>query len=126
MRRSKKQSKESDEPMKLSYTDIVKRPALLHRLTGLTVKEFETLLESFSTQYHQLVIQPRVSAAGRQRALGGGQKGALPEVADKLLFISVYTRIYPLLIIQGMFFGLVESRACELEGTLRPLLAATL
>src|SRR6266436_192387 len=86
MRRSKKQSKESDEPMKLSSTEMVKRPALLHRLTGLTVKEFETLLESFSTQYNQLVIQPRVSAPGRQRALGGGQKGALPEVADKLLW----------------------------------------
>ncbi len=126
MRRSKKQSKESDEPMKLSYTDIVKRPALLHRLTGLTVKEFETLLESFSTQYHQLVIQPRVSAAGRQRALGGGQKGALPEVADKLLFILVYTRLYPLLIIQGIFFGIVESKACEWVRTLLPVLDATL
>ena len=68
MRRSKKQNKEGNEDMKLSYTELVKRPALLHRLSGLTVKEFETLLESFSAQYDQLVIQPRVSAAGRQRA----------------------------------------------------------
>jgi hypothetical protein len=50
MRRSKKQNKEGNEDMKLSYTKLVKRPALLHRLTGLTVKEFETLLESFSAQ----------------------------------------------------------------------------
>ena len=87
--RSKKQNKEGNEDMKLSYTKLVKRPALLHRLTGLTVKEFETLLESFSAQYDQLVIQPRVSAPGRQRAVGGGQKGALPDAADKLLFILV-------------------------------------
>ena len=75
--------------MNLKYTQVVKRPALLERLTGLNVKEFESLLESFSSQYDQQVIQPRVKAPGRKRAMGGGQKGALPEVADKLLFILV-------------------------------------
>lgn len=112
--------------MKLSYTELVKRPALLHRLTGLTVKEFETLLESFSAQYDQLVIQPRVRAPGRQRAVGGGQKGALTDAADKLLFILVYTRIYPLLFIQGMFFGLAESKACKWVGILLPVVDAAL
>jgi hypothetical protein len=124
MRRSKKQNKEGNEDMKLSYTKLVKRPALLHRLTGLTVKEFETLLESFSAQYEQLVIQPRVSAPGRQRAVGGGQKGALPDAADKLLFILVYTRISPLLFIQGMFFGIAESKACKWVGLLLPVVEA--
>ncbi len=112
--------------MNLSSTEMVKRPALLHRLTGLTVKEFDALLESFSTQYAQLVIHPRVSAPGRQRAVGGGQKGALPEVGDKLLFILVYTRIYPLLIIQGMFFGMAESKACKWVGMLLPVLDTAL
>ena len=32
--------------MNLSSTEMVKRPALLHRLTGLTVKEFDALLEA--------------------------------------------------------------------------------
>lgn len=114
------------KPMNLTYTEVVKRPALLHRLTGLTVKEFETLLESFSPQYDQLVIQPRVKAKTRKRAAGGGQKGGLPEVADKLLFILVYTRIYPLLIIQGMFFGIAESKACKWVGILLPVLDAAL
>jgi DDE superfamily endonuclease/Helix-turn-helix of DDE superfamily endonuclease len=126
MRRRKKQNKEGNEDMKLSYTELVKRPALLHRLSGLTVKEFETLLESFSAQYDQLVIQPRVSAPGRQRAVGGGQKGALPDAADKLLFILVYTRIYPLLFIQGMFFGIAESKACKWVGILLPVVQAAL
>ena len=112
--------------MHLSYTQVVKRPALLHRLTGLNVKEFEVLQESFSAQYDQQVIQPRVSAPSRKRAAGGGQKGALPEMADKLLFILVYTRIYPLLIVQGMFFGMAESKACKWVGILLPILDAAL
>ncbi len=112
--------------MRLSYAALAKRPALLQRLTGLTVKEFETLLHPFASQYEQLVIQPRVSAPGRVRAAGGGQKGALPETADKLLFILMYTRIYPLLFIQGMFFGMAESKACKWVGILLPLLDAAL
>jgi len=112
--------------MHLSYPPVVKRPALLHRLTGLNVKEFEVLQEAFSAQYDQQVIQPRLSAPSRKRAAGGGQKGALPAVADKLLFILIYTRIYPLLIIQGMFFGMAESKACKWVGLLLPVLDATL
>jgi DDE superfamily endonuclease/Helix-turn-helix of DDE superfamily endonuclease len=112
--------------MHLSYTQVVKRPALLHRLTGLNVKEFEVLQESFSAQYDQQVIQPRLSAPSRKRAAGGGQKGALKDPADKLLFILVYTRIYPLLIVQGMFFGMAESKACKWVGVLLPVLDAAL
>jgi len=57
--------------MRLSYSLVAKRPALLHRLTGLTVAEFERLCEQFAWQYHLLVIQPRVTAKHRVRALGG-------------------------------------------------------
>ena len=38
----------------------------------------------------------------------------------------MYTRIYPLLIIQGMFFGLAESKACKWVGLLLPVLDAAL
>ncbi len=98
--------------MHLRATEVVKRPALLGRLTGLSVAEFERLLEPFSREYHQQVIEPRVTAPHRVRGVGGGQKGALPEVGDKLLFILMYTRLYPLLIVQGMFFGMAEPTGC--------------
>jgi hypothetical protein len=118
--------KKRDQKMQMTYVQMKKRPALLHRLTGLTVAEFERVLKEFSVQYEEQVIQPRVRAPGRQRAVGGGQKGAMPEVADKLLFILMYTRVYPLLIVQGMFFGLVESKACTWVKVLLPVLDATL
>jgi hypothetical protein len=112
--------------MHLRAAEVVKRPTLLERLTGLKVAEFERLVEPFSKEYHQQVIEPRVSAPDRMRASGGGQKGALPEMADKLLFILMYTRVYPLLIIQGMFFGIAESKACRWVGVLLPILDASL
>jgi len=112
--------------MKLLYTQVAKRPALLERLTGLNVKEFEALRESFSTHYDQQVIEPRVKAPGRKRAAGAGQKGALPEVADKLLFILAYTRISPLLFVQGLLFGMAESKACTWVGVLLPALDAAM
>src|SRR5947207_15075864 len=93
---------------------------------GLKEKEFNSQLESFTNQYDHQVIQPRVNAPGRQRAAGGGQKGAMPEMADKLLFILMYTKIYPLLIVQGMFFGIAESKACTWVGTLIPVLDAAM
>jgi hypothetical protein len=112
--------------MHLSYREVTKRPALLQRLTGLNVKEFEKLLDAFNAQYDQQVIQPRVNVLGRKRKVGGGQKGAMPDVTDKLLFILVYTKVYPLLFVQGLFFGMAESKACKWVGILLPVLDAAL
>src|ERR1022692_1036114 len=98
--------------MRMSYALVSRRPALLHRLTGLTTLEFERLLDKFSSHYSIMILHPRITASSRKRKPGAGQKGALPEIADKLLFILSYTRIYPLLIIQGILFGMAESKAC--------------
>ena len=112
--------------MHLRAAEVVKRPTLLGRLTGLSVAELERLLEPFAREYQQQVIEPRVTAPHRVRGWGGGKKGALPEVGDKLLFILMYSRLYPLLIVQGMFFGMAESKACKWVGILLPVLDAAL
>src|SRR5712664_651790 len=112
--------------MHLRAAEVVKRSGLFQRLTGLSMAEFERLLPAFTQAYHQQVIQPRLTAPDRVRAAGGGQKGALKEVADKLLFILVYARVYPLLFVQGMFFGMAESKACTWVKVLLPVLDAAL
>ncbi len=53
---SHQENKEEHPAMHLSYSLVAKRPGLLHRLTGLTVAEFERLCEQFASQYHLLVI----------------------------------------------------------------------
>lgn len=112
--------------MYLRAAILMKRPGIFERLTGLSVKEFEGLLPVFTQVYEQQVIQPRVSAPTRVRRLGGGQKGALVEMGDKLLFILVYVRVYPLLFMQGMLFGISEGKACLWVKVLLPVLDAAL
>src|SRR5438105_15807714 len=50
----------------------------------------------------------------------------MPDVTDKLLFILVYTKLYPLLFVQGLFFGMAESKACKWVAILLPVLDAAL
>lgn len=111
---------------KLSYERIAKRPQLFHRLTGLTLPEFDRLLDKFVSQYNLLVIQPRLQSAERQRSAGGGRHGQISSPADKLFFILVYVRIYPLLIFHGLLFGMNEGCACRWVGILLPVLKAAL
>lgn len=108
--------------MNFSYQTIVSRPKIFHRLTGLTTAEFDLLLDKFTSHYDITVVYPRLKLASRRRTTGGGRKGRISIPADKLFFILVYTRIYPLLIFQGLFFGMNESAACTWTGKLLPIL----
>lgn len=112
--------------MRINYVLLANRPSLLHRLTGLTITEFERLLDKFSSQYDMMVVQPRIQSKDRIRIAGGGRTGTIPTHADKLLFILMYARVYPLLVIHGLFYGMAESRACTWVGTLLPVLDAAL
>jgi DDE superfamily endonuclease/Helix-turn-helix of DDE superfamily endonuclease len=112
--------------MHLRAAALKKRPTIFERLSGVNGKEFERILPIFSQMYEQQVLEPRLQAVHRVRGLGGGQKGALPEMEDKLLFILVYVRIYPLLFLQGMLFGMAESKACTWVKVLVPVLDAAL
>lgn len=50
--------------MHLRAAEVLKRPALFERLSGLSVGEFERVLEAFSREYHQQVIEPRRPCSG--------------------------------------------------------------
>jgi hypothetical protein len=78
-------------------------------LTGLTFPEFQRLLPAFARSYADL-YPPALTSAGRprQRSVGGGRKGALATPEQKLLFILVYLKTYPLQVVMAELFGLSQ------------------
>lgn len=105
----------------LSYEKMVKRPMHLHRLTGLTVVEFEVLLDKFSSAWNIYILDLSKNP-GRKRKIGGGRHPMLFSLEDKLLFILIYVRMYPLLFLQGIMFDIEEGNTCIWVHRLLPLL----
>src|SRR5947208_5372536 len=76
-------------------------------LTGLTLSEFQRLLTAFPQAYQQLYPATQTAKGQpRQRAVGGGCKGRLEQPGDKLLFLLVYLKTYPLQAVMGELFDL--------------------
>jgi hypothetical protein len=91
----------------------------------MTRDEFAQLLPSFSLAYACLVASEQ-SRTVRRRHPGGGRKGQLPLMAEKLLFILVYIKQYPVQELQGLLFGLCQSQASAWVLRLLPVLQSTL
>ena len=105
----------------LRYKTIIKRPKHFHRLTGLTPSEFDQVFDKFLSAWNEY-IAPIASNPTRQRKYGGGRNAEIETLQDKLLFILVYVRMYPLLFLQGVMFGIDESNSCIWVHRLLPLL----
>lgn len=101
----------------------------MRALTGVTQEQFEILLEAFTTVYTEnqwQTYQEAVAAGTRQRGLGGGRKGALPTLQDKLLFLLYYLKVYPTFDVLGSHFNMARSKANENLHRLMPIFHQTL
>src|SRR5512139_3145686 len=110
----------------LTYETLKTKPKELLALTGLARREFDELLPVFAQALQAAEAQARPVRRKRQRAPGGGRKPSLRTVEDKLLFALVYTKTYPLQVVQGQLFGMSQSRANAWIHFLTPILATAL
>jgi hypothetical protein len=110
----------------LTYETLKNRPKVLLALTGLARREFDELLPAFAQALAGAAEQAKPKRKKRQRAPGGGRKPGLRTVEDKQLFILVYTKTYPLQVVQGQLFGMSQSSASEWIHFLLPVLATAL
>ena len=98
-------------------------------LTGLSQVQFDDLLPVFSDIYEATQEQryeEGVAAGTRRRKPGGGTKGKLPTMAEKLLFVLYYYKTYPTFDVLGTQFDMVRSKANENLQKLSPILYDTL
>src|SRR5512145_3421321 len=98
----------------ITYAQLKERPKEFLAATGLRPDEFERLLPAFATRYEsQYPADKTMKGQPRQRQRGGGVKGVLAKLEDKLLFILIYQKTYPLQTMQGLHFGLSQPQVNE-------------
>lgn len=108
--------------------DIVKRDRRkLLALTGLTVKEFKALLPPFTeAEDSQWSSEKTLAGHKRQRSPGGGRPSQLDTVEQKLLFILVYQKTYPLQVVMAELFEMSQSGVNHWIHRLLPILGEAL
>jgi len=109
--------------------EFIRDDRQMRALTGQSQEKFAQLLVAFSRVYQQekyKAYEKGLAKGTRKRKPGGGQKGKLPEMADKLYFILTYYKTYPTFDVLGARFGLARSKANERVHQLSPILHQTL
>jgi len=74
----------------------------------------EALTETPNLHYAtRSIYDNHIKKKTRQRRLGGGRKARLASIEDKLLFILIYFKIYPLQEVMASMFAMSQGRVNE-------------
>jgi hypothetical protein len=111
----------------LTYDELQHHSRKFLALTGLTLKEFQTLLPAFERAYSRKYPAHKTHVGKkRKRQMGGGRKSALDSMEQKLLFALVYQKTYPVQTLLGELFDLSQSRTNDWIHRLLPILKEAL
>lgn len=111
----------------LDYDRVKRDERKFVALTGITPAEFQRLLPAFTRAY-ACAFPATSTQAGkpRQRRAGAGRKAVLLRPEDKLLFILVYQKAYPLQELLGSLFDLRQPQVNRWVHRLLPILVRAL
>lgn len=111
----------------ITYTTLKDRPREFLSATGLTHEEFLRLLPAFEAAYTACYpLDKTWHGKARRRKVGGGAKGLLAQLEDKLLFLLVYEKTNPLQTMHGLPFGLSQPQTNYWIHRLLPVLRRAL
>jgi Helix-turn-helix of DDE superfamily endonuclease len=111
----------------LRFTDIQTRPTEVLDLTSLTLDELQRLVPPFEAAFQAHMAGWRLGGKPRTaRRYTTYQSCPLPSPEDRLVFILVYLKTYPLQVVQGRLFGMGQSKAHQWLHALLVVLRATL
>jgi hypothetical protein len=108
--------------MILRYGELSQHAGVFRRMTGLTVLEFDQLVEEMAPR-QAAADEQRLARTDRQRAFGGGDTPSL-DGRDQLLLSVVWLRVYPVHEVLGYLFGVSDSTVSRYLDRTVPLLAA--
>jgi hypothetical protein len=111
----------------LDYDTLKQDERKFVALTGITPAEFQRLLPAFTRAYARAFPSNKTQAGKlRQRRPGAGRKAVLLRPEDKLLFILVYQKAYPLQELLGSLFDLGQPQVNRWIHRLLPILGRAL
>jgi hypothetical protein len=111
----------------LQFADLQTRPTEVLDLTSLTLDEFQQLVSPFEAAFQAHMAHWRLDGKPRTaRQYTTDNNCPLPTPEDRLLFILVYLKTYPLQVVQGRLFGMGQSKAHQWIHVLLVVLRATL
>jgi len=102
----------------------MKRPALFRSLTGLEIKEFDTIYHKINTNYKDTEKQ-RLNKTNRKHKIGAGHPFKLT-LQDRLLMFLLYYRLYITSTLTGFLFDLDQSNVLKDIHKLEPHLKEAL
>src|SRR3989442_3094181 len=121
------QRKEAPVMGTLRFVDLQTHPTEVLDLTSLTLDEFRQLVPPFETTFQAHMAAWRLDGQPRTARRYTTYKNCpLPMPEDRLLFILVYLKTYPLQVVQGRLFGMGQSKAHQWIHVLLVVLQATL
>ena len=106
----------------ININKILGKDRLLRAMIGLNRKAFENLLEKFEKVYNE----EEEKRCKRPRKRGGGRKGRLASMAEKLFYILFYFKCYPTFDLASVLFDFDRSQAHRWVHKLQEILEKTL
>jgi len=99
--------------MRLRFTRLKKSLLVFKQLSGLSVAEFEKVVERITQGWKEIEAQKK----------SPGRHSHLPTLEDKVLCLMIYYRTYITHTFLGYLVGLHNSNVCRLFKKMEPLLA---
>jgi len=111
----------------LRFTELQSRPMEFLDFTSVTLDEFQQLVPPFETAFHTRMAAWRMDGKPRTaRRFTVYKNCPLLTPEDRLLFILAYLKTYPLQVVHGRLFGMVQGKANQWIHVLLPALLAAL
>lgn len=104
----------------ITFEKLSKKPSVFKGFTGVTIGEFEALLEKATPGWVEQE-QKRLAQPERQRAAGGGRKPAL-DMGGQLLVTLVWLRLYLTTEALGFLFGIDKATVSRYTRRMLPVL----
>jgi hypothetical protein len=104
------------------YQRPITNNRLMFSLTGLSLNEFERLLERFEPIYHEFRAKEKKD---RKRRYNKGKRGHLT-IRQKLLMVLIHFKCYPTFDLLGWLFGHERTKCFRWVKLLTPILEITL